>query len=250
MEFAYLEMLTPGMFRIGLATLGVAMGVFIVVGPIGTYITLTPQERLLNCVVAGTFSWPICYALYVVTVYLVRLRRVLLIGFAVTVVLLLASFPSAAIGYTFQTLFYSEHTAQLGFLTIYQMAATGTIACHVVFFYALCQRVRLAAARPVRQAAADIPPAALALTEGRRPFFAPAAIEPSGDLVFLKTDGRYVEVHTTTGSSRVIARFADVVSQLGDQGMPGAPLLLGRSSAHDRNGQARYPYPAAPYRRP
>ena len=235
MEFAYLELLAPGMFRIGLTTLGVAVAVSTIVGPVGTYIILTPLERLLHCLVAAFFSWPIFYSLEVVTVYLMRSRRPLQIGLAAAVVLLLAAFPNAAIGYTFQALFYSQHSAQLGFLTIYLMAATGTVACHAVFFYALCQRVRVAAAPPTPQSTADFPPPATPPSEAppmgdasapeataaeqRRPLFDRVPLDPGSDLVFLKTDGRYIEVHTTTGSSRVIARFADAVSQLGDRGM-------------------------------
>ena len=53
----------------------------------------------------------------------------------------------------------------------------------------------------------------------RTPFTDRLSPDADGDLVFLKSEGRYVDVHTTEGSNRVIARFADAVAQLGDVGM-------------------------------
>ena len=290
MRFAYLEMLSPAMLRIALTTVAVAAGVLIIIGPIGTYNTLSPMERLVYGVVCTCLCFPICYSLSVVTAYYARSRSPLQIGLAVAVVLLIASVPCASIVYTFQALFYPEHAAQLGFLTIYSLSATATVACHVLFHFVLCQRVKHAAAGTVRRgvaravttqgvaagkadagdagdagvsepaahrAAAETgadgpsdqasrqsvattpvaPPTAdspamttpptgadsssLAAPDAapRPPFFDRLLPEPGGDLVFLKTDGRYVQVHTTTGSSRMIARFADAVVQLGDLGM-------------------------------
>jgi DNA-binding LytR/AlgR family response regulator len=41
----------------------------------------------------------------------------------------------------------------------------------------------------------------------------------SGDIVYLKTDGHYVKVHTTAGSCMMLMRFRDAVADLGDLGM-------------------------------
>ena len=289
MRFVYLEMLSPAMLRIALTTVALAAGVLIIIGPIGTYNTLSLMERLVYGVVCTCLCFPICYSLSVVTAYYARSRSPLQIGLAVAVVLLIASVPCASIVYTFQALFYPEHAAQLGFLTIYSLSATATVACHVLFHFVLCQRVNMptagtvrpgvaprlplrgrcrqgrqgcrgrrgrqralphtaAAARPARTVhqtrlpanpsprrggptdadspamttpATGVDSSSLAAPDAapRPPFFDRLLPEPGGDLVFLKTDGRHVQVHTTTGSSRMIARFADAVVQLGDLGM-------------------------------
>jgi hypothetical protein len=269
MQFAYLEMLSPGMLRIALTMVVVVMAAFTIIGPIGTYILIAPLDRLVHAVVIAFFTWPIYYSLSVMTVYLARFRSPRQVGLAVVLVMLVASLPGAAVLYTFQALFYPEYFGRIGFLTIYVMSATASVACQFLLHYILCQRVRHApGAAPDRAPAsagsdtdaagavgrdgtpdqalgqsAGAPPAAAptsdsppptttppaAATAGgdssppaakaRTPFFSSLSLDPGGDLILLKTEGRYVQVYTTTGTSRVIARFADVVAQLGDLGM-------------------------------
>ena len=39
------------------------------------------------------------------------------------------------------------------------------------------------------------------------------------DLVYIKSEDHYLEVHTTVGSSLIKMRFSDAVAELGDSGM-------------------------------
>ncbi len=260
MQSAYLEMLNPSMLRIALTTLAVAVVAFTVVGPIGTYTTLPPLDRLVYAVVSAFFCWPIVYSLNVVTVYFTRRRSPLQVGLAVAFVILIMAFPCAAIVYTFQALFYPQYSPKIRFPTIYLMSATATLTCHFVFHYVLCQRLKHAARRGPESAAPGATPAPEVGAGGAAdqplvrsmeppPAAAPAAVSPppetaqpaetpfagdagsppraarttlvdrllpdtGGEIIFLKAEGRYVEVHTTTGTNRMIARFADIVAQL------------------------------------
>ena len=50
-------------------------------------------------------------------------------------------------------------------------------------------------------------------------FFERLPIEIGRELVYIKTEDHYLAVYTTGGSARVLARFADVVGELGELGM-------------------------------
>ena len=253
------------MLRIVLTTVAVAVIAFTIVGPIGTYITLAPLDRLAFAAANAFFCWPIFYSMSVVTAYFTRRRSPLQIGVIVALVLLVMALPCAAVVFTFQALFYPEHSPPIRFVTIYLVAATATLVCHFVLHYVLCQRVRHTARSRLQSAATEAVPAgevgggevggiaadpALSRSaeaaptpapaggpppqETTQPAAAPAAgdagatlpaqprtalvdrllPDPGGEIIFLKAEGRYVEVHTTTGTNRMIARFADIVAQL------------------------------------
>ena len=256
MQSAYLEMLNASMLRIALTAAAVVVVTFTAVGPIGTYTTLAPLDRLVYAVVSAFFCLPIFYSLSVLTAYFTRYRSPLQVGLAAALVLLVMALPCAAVVYTFQALFYSQHSPQIGFLTIYLMLATATLTCHFVFHYVLCQRVKLAAksapdsaatgataaresegsgaaAHPPGQSTVAAPAGGSPPPEAAQPPETPSAgdagsppraahttlvdrllPDPGGEIIFLKAEGRYVEVHTTTGTNRMIARFADIVAQL------------------------------------
>lgn len=266
MQHAYLEMLSPGMLRLAVTTVGLAIAAFATFGPIGTYIALTPLERLAYCVCA-VFCWPICYSVSVITAYLTRFRSSFQVGLMMAVASLGVAVPSAATVYTFQALFFPQFATQIEFVTLYAFVATATVICHVLFHYVLCQRVKLAAARDgqdtgdrgttqhgsgeidiagsleqsLDQPSAGSPrdaspggprvpmralspststsPGNTRNTRPAKPIIDGLPIEVVDDLVFLKSEGRHVHVYTTTGSSRVTARFADMVATLGDLGM-------------------------------
>ena len=266
MRNAYLAMLSPGMVRVAITAVAISIGAFAIIGPVGTYMTLTLLERLMYCVCV-VFCWPICYSVSVVTAYLTRFRSAFQMGLIVAVVSLGVAVPSAATVYAFQALFFPEHAPQIKFVTLYSFVATATVVCHVLFHYLLCQRVRLDAVSggqatgdeaavqrgphknrrirslnpaldqscvrsPDAASTSDpqVPVRSLNASESTAHDDAPTA-EPATpiidqlpgevgkDLVFLKSEGRYVHVFTTAGSRRVTARFADMVAALGDFGV-------------------------------
>ena len=249
MQRAYREMLTPGMVRLALTTGALAIAAFTIIGPVGTYDTLTPLQRLVSAVVCGALIWPMCYSLSVVTVYFLRFRSALQTALALAAVMLVAAAPAAAIAYTFLALFFAEPAARIALPTIYLMAATTSVLCSLFYHFALCQRLKRAGGSEAHQVAAPRPaddaepapepapePAAEpdsgeeaahggsgTPTAGgsapRVPSFNRLPIDLDGDLIYFKSQGRDVEVCTTAGSRRIPARFSDAVAQLGDQGM-------------------------------
>ena len=86
--------------------------------------------------------------------------------------------------------------------------------------------------RPAAVEARDEPAEARAVSEGGRPQPAAAGSAAAGDnllkllpsrlgtdLVYVKSEDHYLEVHTTVGSSLIKMRFSDAVAELGDRGM-------------------------------
>ncbi len=255
MHHAYREMLSLGMFWITLATVGVIVVIFVVIGPIGSYDSLTPLQRLTNCLLCACFSWSTCYSMHVVTLYLTRFRSSLEATAAVAVAMLVAAVPCTAVAYTVQAMFYPDYAATVTWGTLYSMVAPVALACSGLFQFAVCQRLRLVTAdhepehepdQPPGQSAAtpavaaaetDLPPlpetppteaaapashgapATESADEPRSTIFDRPPLGPGSDVIYLKSEGRHVHVHTTSGSSRVLVRFTDAIATLGARGM-------------------------------
>ena len=148
MHYAYREMLSPHMIAVILATSACIVGVFVVVGPMGTHDALTPLERLLFGAVYAAAGWPICYSMNVVALYFLRNRALHEIAAALTLLALFEAFPCSAIAYSVDSL-TRPHPTQ-GFLDMYLLVATIAIACNLLFLYVLHQRLsRSTASVPV-----------------------------------------------------------------------------------------------------
>ena len=262
MHGAYRELLSPSLVRLGLTTAALIAVVFALIGPVGSYFTLTLPQRLAYCALCGLVGWPVGYSMSVVTLYFTRSRPPLQVATAVAAVMLVAAVPCASVTYTLMALFFPEYSTSVGLPTLYLLVASVAVPCSFLFHYAICQRLKHAGAAtavasdvdeepvpdrrpaesagtpaPAPRAAAEAPAAEVAALSEEPPAggesSTPAASgaaprtpltdrlspDADGELVFLKSEGRYVDVHTTAGSNRVIARFADAVAQLGDIGM-------------------------------
>lgn len=328
MQHAYREMLRPHMIVVILTTSACIVGVFVVVGLMGTYEGLTPLERLVFGAVYTMAGWPICYSMTVVALYFLRFRALHEIAAALTLLALFEAFPCSTIAYTVKSLVDSQ--PQQGFLDLYLLVATITIACSLFFLYVVYQRLSRSTApgtvtpgtssgtaaaeqevddtaelavRPVPEQsgaesenepasgddeeppdreppeegeaeqplpsappaesnggtstapatatstsdppdaistpatppnpnAAPAPRAELAprLAGPRNGFSAQTARKPAAiltmlpanvgtDVVYLKSEDHYIDVHTTAGSSLVKMRFSDAVADLGDRGI-------------------------------
>ena len=139
MQNAYREMLSPHMIAVILTTSACIVGVFVVVGPVGTHDGLTPLERLVFGAVYATAGWPICYSMNVVALYFLRLRALHEIVAALMLLALFAAFPCSAIAYTVESLVHPQ--PRQGFLQLYLLVATIAIACSLLFLYVVYQRV-------------------------------------------------------------------------------------------------------------
>ena len=144
MRLAYRELLSPSMIRMVLATVALVVAVMTVVGPFGTYITLTPLDRLAYFSASAFLGCVFGYSLNVVTLYFMRFRSRLSVGLGLAAAAAVGAVPCAAIAYGFQALFYPEYPDQMGLMKLYSMAATVAVACSFLLHYALCQRLRYA----------------------------------------------------------------------------------------------------------
>ena len=300
MRYAYSELLTRHLIGVMLVTSGVIVGIFVLIGPMGSHDALTAQQRLAYGALYACAGWPICYSLNVVTLYFLRFRSVLEIAPAMVAVALFAAVPCAAIVYTVESLAHPDYSADAGLVSVYVLVATCAVSCSLLFLYVVYQRLKQRAALTTEtgserrsdavatRAGKDVPTASAVTTpsnqDGRTisgsapdaraggtagetvaqpvaaevgvaadvgdrpqlgsndaPPMAPTATdseESDGendeshavllqllpnklgtDLIFLKSQDHYIEVHTIVGSSLVRIRFMDAVAELGDRGI-------------------------------
>ena len=139
MQYAYREMLSPHMIAVMLATSACIVGVFMVVGPMGTQDAWTSLERLVFGAVYATAGWPICYSMNVVALYFLRLRALHEVALALTLLALFEAFPCSAVAYTVESLVHRQPTQ--GFLELYLLVATIAVACSLLFLYVVYQRL-------------------------------------------------------------------------------------------------------------
>ena len=286
MQLAYREMLSTRMIGIVLTTGGIIAGVFTVIGPIGTYLTFTPLQRLTYCVVCWCLGTPVFYSISVVTLYLMRSRSRFATALAMALAMVIAAAPCTTIAYTFRVLFYPSFPPP-ELLPIYATAVAVAVPSGLLFQYVIWQRIKHAgepaaypvpdatgmdlvaagdsgpgrldahgdahdvlgdlpptqllrqsgSTRPVAERSAELPPPQATRQPGeappttdsapsteedaepRPPFFQRLPVDVLGDLIYLKTENHYVQVHTTAGSTRLLLRFADAIAELGDLGM-------------------------------
>ena len=72
---------------------------------------------------------------------------------------------------------------------------------------------------PERRQRAAPPTAEGGAAEPRIPLVARLPVGIGSDIIYLKTEGHYIKVHTTTGACMIMMRFKDAVAELDDLGM-------------------------------
>ena len=246
MAFAYRELLDSRILGLALTTVGLIVIIMSFIGPLGSYDRLSLPQRFVYGVVCAAFGWPVCHCVTVVTFYLMRDRTPAMGAVATSLAMLFAAVPCVSVASALKTLFFGDHAVFDGFLTLYLLVASLAVACCLLFHYIVCQRLNLSAGSavtagmggapggaggddtpgdvPVRPGAddADGTPAVDQLpaeAEPRARFFERLPTEIGRELVYIKTEDHYVEVHTAAGSGRVLVRFADAVDELGELGM-------------------------------
>ena len=154
MELAYLELLRPSMILIMLVMAATTVGVFALLGPMGTLEALTPLQRILFGTLYCVIGWPIAYSMAVVTFYFMRFRSPLAMAFGLALVSLFFSVPCAAVVHTVETLAHPDYAAAAGLGRVYVMVATAGVAHGILVVYLVYQRVKHASA--LAAAAAEI----------------------------------------------------------------------------------------------
>ena len=154
MELAYRELLKPSMILLMLVMAATILGVFTLLGPMGSFEAHTPLQRLFFGTLYTVIGWPISYSMAVVTFYFMRFRSPLQMALGLTLVSLFVAMPCAAVVHTVETLVHPDYTAAAGLGRVYVMVATTGVAYGFLLVYLVCQRVTHATALTV--AAADV----------------------------------------------------------------------------------------------
>ena len=240
-QFAYLELLSLRVVRIALATTAIFVGLFTVVGPIGTYVTFTLLQRLVYCGVLAVLGLPIYYCTMAVALYYTRFQSRSACTLAVVAVIALAAIPVTAMAYVLHVTVYPDSPIP-DLAALYLSAAAAAISASLLFSYVIFQRIPASdtdglsgGAMPETGAidrdlegspnpqtqpqAANGAPIDHRLTTPQVPFLRRLPADARGEIIYLTTKTHYIQVYTTAGRARLLLRFADAVAELGDLGM-------------------------------
>ena len=116
MELAHREFLTPRTMRAVLAALGATVAVFTIIGPVGTYETLTPLRRLGYWSLCYLVAWPVYFCTSAVTLYYLRHSSPRTAALGLTGVALAASVPATGVVCSIDQLLRPAHLTELPLL--------------------------------------------------------------------------------------------------------------------------------------
>ena len=196
---------TPGV--LSLAGQGVVLlclvGLFAFMGPFGTYDTLGPLERTGYWTLALGVNWLVCGSATMLTLRSMDAASGWRRTAAVAGVSLLAAAPGTAVVFTAEALFRPDYLEAGRLSTIYPAVAVLMLAISGLVVTVGARRGSVAEATRKENAAA---------TADR--FLDRLPGKTGRDLICLKMADHYVEVFTTSGSTLLLMRFADAVSEL------------------------------------
>ena len=258
MQFAYRELLTPGMAVASGAVAAFLLAHYTILGPLGTSGTMNWVERLGFWAAVGVLQYPVCYASGALTLYIVRNRPKVQIWMALIVMVLLLSASCSAIVITIHGLFSAGRWPEIPLPKLYGLCALNLFSAVALLYYVFCVRLsvrpgaaaatadslptdsdaRSVAALPVVEPAAEEstaapaaplptapPQEAGAAADGRAGaqaasrFFDRLPDEIGRDIIYLSAAAHYVDVITADGSASILLRFSDAVSELGELGI-------------------------------
>ena len=139
-QFAYREALSPYVFARVLIVIGLYMGAYVAICPLGTN-DLPWIQRLAYFTLGSSLVAPLCYSEYAITLYLVRFWTPGFIAAAVVAHVFVATSTATAIAYGIDSLFLSELPAY-GFTTVYVFMTLSVALCSAVVHYLVSQRVK------------------------------------------------------------------------------------------------------------
>ena len=230
-QFAYREALGPSILKTVLISIILFLATFTLTGPMGTH-DLTLLQRLAHFGIGVFLCAPLCYAKYVVVLYVTRFRSPSQIALAVACGALMASLPSTAIVYAVDTLIRAD-VPSYGLPKMYLFVASSMLLCTTFTHYRIGQLLKKGPAGSPLAAPADEPGrpanagggtsrsavADRAVGDPPSMFFDRLPPEVGRDIIYLKMSDHYVEVVTTAGHCAILMRFADAITELGDRGV-------------------------------
>ena len=259
MELAYREFLTLRTMRTVLAALGATVAVFTLIGPVGTYETLSPLRRLGYWSLCYLVAWPVYFCMSAVALYYLRHRTPRAVALGLGGVALAASVPATGVVCSIDQLLRPTHLTQMPLL--YARVVAVMVPVTVLVNFIILERSRMNgthdrfAAEPEAgfshldarggTAVLDAPHDTAAPDSEQcrqpdgvvQPAAPPAPRTPSvtgvppysifdrlprrlgTDLIYLTVDDHYVEAHTRAGSAILLMRFSDACAELSDRGL-------------------------------
>ena len=224
------------------ATAGAFVGLFTIFGPIGTYVTFTPLQRIVYVGVLAALGLPIYFCFMVVTLYYLRYRSPWVATLAVVPGIAVGAIAVTATAYVLHIVAYPNAAIpDLG--TLYVSSFAGALTASMLFCYMIFQRISVVGDASDSVVAVDQTAASHALPaaveeDSRTPsrisarerngsgsatrpvsFLRRLPDEARGQIIFVKTESHYLRVHTTAGTCRLLLRFADAIDELADLGM-------------------------------
>ncbi len=224
---AYREALSPQVLGSALIVIGLYLGAYAAICPLGT-IGLPWEQRLAYLALGAALCAPLCHAEYVVGLYLTRFWSPFAIALAVVGTTFVAASTCTAVIYGVDGLF-GTYLRSYGFGTVYLFMILSVASCTAVIHYLVSQRVKHGPSGSLETdtAAEPAPDTSAAAVGAGEPqtaettskFLERLPAEIGRDIVYLKMSDHYVEVVTTLGRRAVLMRFVDAVAELGHRGL-------------------------------
>ncbi|MCY4489018.1 MAG: LytTR family DNA-binding domain-containing protein [Deltaproteobacteria bacterium] len=231
-EAAYREALSPYIFKRVLILMALYLGAYTLICPLGAD-GLTWTQRAAYLGLCSALVAPLCYAEYVVTLYLTRYWSppgITLAAFAATFI---ATPTATVIAYGVDTLLFPPLLVPADWPTVYLFLTISVLICGTVTHYLVSQRSRDEAAgetwtetlpdtappdTPDERAASRVA-AGHNAEESRSGFLRRLPAEAGQDVIYLKMRDHYVEIVTATGNCALLMRFVDAIHELSPQGI-------------------------------
>ena len=249
---AYIDFLKLRTISVACVTIAMFVAAMTIFGPLGTSVTLPPLRRLYYWGLSALVTFPLCYAVAAAVLYVMRSRSLVEMAPAVAAAVLFEGVVCTTVIHTADTLFRPGYTGGASLPTIFLTTTTVVAVCtffvhYVVFLRVLHDGPSPFADRAPQSAAGNgaaagrvdpggvdpggarhgnnstgsggVPRTQPRPTPSQQRFHARLPDDVSRDVVYLKVDDHYVEVHTTGGSCLLLMSFGSAVAELGGLGM-------------------------------
>ncbi|MDD9989996.1 MAG: LytTR family DNA-binding domain-containing protein [Spirochaetaceae bacterium] len=254
MRFVYREMMDVRMVAVSWTLAGTFVVLVTIIAPFGTDSVPVPV-RLAHWGLCAVLGWPVCYGTTAAALYIVRSWPAFSAALGLVMTVLVLAACCTAMMHTLGELIAPDPFS-VGLHERYLMAIVAILGGQVLLCYVACmQAAQKLVERRRPEAVPGSGPASVGTDANRAPNGGaaessqpdPAVAElgdgaqsPSGtrgsnerrdrfhdrlsaevgrDIVYLKVDGHYIDVMTTTGSAVVMMSLTDAVADLGDLGM-------------------------------
>ena len=228
MESAYRELCGARLILISLCISCVWVLFLTVAGP-GSELLSKPGERAAYFGAIAALSWPLGHSMAIAVLYFMRRCGNCSVVLASVAAGLYVAANIAVVAYALYVLMRPNGPPPPGWALFYVRAAVASVVHFAAIHYLAVQRARLRPliegeeenvrtdhdGRPVTTS--EIAPAGAPELPGR--FLDRLPEEIGRDVVYLKVNGHYINVNTTSGTAAVLMRFADAVAELGDSGL-------------------------------